>query len=438
MHGLGVAGLGGGDVEPARGVEVLLDPDALLVEAAEAELRRHEALAGGALEPGRGLGKILRNAAAFGEARRDLELGGGVAVGGGGAQAAAADAGGQPVGAGAARAGARGCGQRRRRGRRHDGGLRRPAGGSSRWRRGRRWRRPAASMRGIADRRTAFGEIANAGRQRDRLAIRRRRRRRPAGARPRGTVSSRAACVVVGSAAGVAPNQNRVGHEVQRAEHEQDDAGADQQLADLPAELAGQRFAGVAAGGVGGALVLRRRRFDDGGLGGAAGGGDEIRLAAGIGNDRRPDVFERRFGGGDALGGRIAAASGRRPVRADGRAAGWGRSGAAPAAGDGFARGAAGVSAADGSRNMAACVGATGGLGGDVRKRQGRLGRRQAPSPSARWRAACPDARAPGCWRRAAAGCRGCRPRWSPAGRPRGRACRARFRANPGCAGRRA
>ena len=55
-------------------------------------------------------------------------------------------------------------------------------------------------------------------------------------------------------------------------------------------------------------LVLRRRRFDDGGLGGAARGGDEIRLAGRIGNDRRPDVFERRFGGGDAVGGGVAAA----------------------------------------------------------------------------------------------------------------------------------
>ena len=70
---------------------------ALFVEAAEAELRWHEPLVGGALEPDRGLGQILRYAAAFGKARRDLELGGRVASTAA-ARSAAADAGGQPVG----------------------------------------------------------------------------------------------------------------------------------------------------------------------------------------------------------------------------------------------------------------------------------------------------------------------------------------------------
>ena len=69
VHRLGVAGFGGGDIEAAGGVEVLLHADALFVEAAEAELRRRQALVGGALEPRRGLGQVLRDAAAFGEAR---------------------------------------------------------------------------------------------------------------------------------------------------------------------------------------------------------------------------------------------------------------------------------------------------------------------------------------------------------------------------------
>ncbi len=85
---LACAGFGRREIEAARGFEVLLDAHALFVEAAEAELRRHQALLGGALEPFRGGREVLRHAAAFGEAHRDLEFGGRVALGGGRAQAA--------------------------------------------------------------------------------------------------------------------------------------------------------------------------------------------------------------------------------------------------------------------------------------------------------------------------------------------------------------
>ena len=88
VHGLGIAGFGSREIEAARGFEVLLDAHALFIEAAEAELRRHEALLGGALEPFRGVREVLRHAAAFGEAHRDLEFGGRIALGGRGAQAA--------------------------------------------------------------------------------------------------------------------------------------------------------------------------------------------------------------------------------------------------------------------------------------------------------------------------------------------------------------
>ena len=88
VHRLGVAGFAGGEIEAARGIEVLLDPKPLLVEAAEPEMRGHEPLLGGALEPFGGFGEILRDAAAFGVALRDLELGGRIALEGGGAQGA--------------------------------------------------------------------------------------------------------------------------------------------------------------------------------------------------------------------------------------------------------------------------------------------------------------------------------------------------------------
>ena len=276
VHGLGVAGFGGGHIEPARGIEVLANAHALFVEPAEAELRRHEALAGGALEPGRGLGKILRYAAAVGKPRRDLELGGGIAVGGGGAQAAAADAGGQPVG---------GCwcawrvpglsGATAPARLRHDGGLRdrlvERTGGPGFVGGGRRDRQLQSTPK-------AFGEIE-----------------KPGGSALDWRSDAGAGAVTVGgSATGVsscrsARRSRRAGpeprgHEMQRAEDEQDDAGADHQLADLPPSLPiSEDLSALPPVGAVAAFLLRRRRLDHGSLRGAARGGDEIRLA---GRDR--------------------------------------------------------------------------------------------------------------------------------------------------------
>ena len=74
MQRLGVAGFARGEIEVARGIEVLLDAQAFLVEAAEAELRRRQAVLGGAIEPVRRLGEVLRHATAFGKAHRDFVL----------------------------------------------------------------------------------------------------------------------------------------------------------------------------------------------------------------------------------------------------------------------------------------------------------------------------------------------------------------------------
>ena len=83
---LGVALVGGLQIERARLVQVLLHALALLVKAAEAVLRGREAVIGGALEPLRGEFQIGRHAAAFGVAHADLVFGGRIAGGGGGAQ----------------------------------------------------------------------------------------------------------------------------------------------------------------------------------------------------------------------------------------------------------------------------------------------------------------------------------------------------------------
>ena len=73
-----------------------------------------------------------------------------------------------------------------------------------------------------------------------------------------------------------------------------------------PQSLPVSDWPGSSPAGSGARLSFGGRRFDDRGLGSAAGGGDEIRFAGRVGDDRRAYVFERRLGGGDALGGRVA------------------------------------------------------------------------------------------------------------------------------------
>ncbi len=51
MQGLGIPGLARERVVAPRGLEVLLNSNALLVETAEPELGRRQSLLGGALEP---------------------------------------------------------------------------------------------------------------------------------------------------------------------------------------------------------------------------------------------------------------------------------------------------------------------------------------------------------------------------------------------------
>ena len=98
VHRLGVALVGGGDVEPARRLEVLLHALALLEQAAEAVLRGREAVIGRAPEPARRLLHAQRNAAAFGEAERDLVGRRRIAAGDRRAQVRAADRGRQFAG----------------------------------------------------------------------------------------------------------------------------------------------------------------------------------------------------------------------------------------------------------------------------------------------------------------------------------------------------
>src|SRR5215467_2129170 len=94
------------------------------------------------------------------------------------------------------------------------------------------------------------------------------------------------------------------GQDLQRSEHDQHDARAEQQRADPAAQPA--RRLGVEAGTA--RLVLLAALAAARSLGGAARGGDEVRLAAvRIGNDRRPCRAERRLGCSNAVGRRIAA-----------------------------------------------------------------------------------------------------------------------------------
>ena len=174
---------------------------------------------------------------------------------------------------------------------------------------------------------------------------------------------------------------------------------------------------------------------------------DEIRFAAGIGNDGRPGIAQRRFGGGDALGRR----DGPRPRTAPG-SSGWsgGRSGSIgrrSAAGAGLPSrpGCGGRGAAAGSRRgrngrsaARAAAGATGGGAAAHRSGGAAAADRAVPAQPAQLGAGPARgllgniaARARGAFAEADS-------RWSPAGRPHGRACRARLRANPACAGRRA
>src|SRR5262249_61664767 len=83
-----------------RAVEILLDAQTLLVEPAEAELRRCETLPGRAFEPLRRGTEILRHPAAFGQAHRNLELGRRIALDGGCAKSGSAHRGPQLVGRG--------------------------------------------------------------------------------------------------------------------------------------------------------------------------------------------------------------------------------------------------------------------------------------------------------------------------------------------------
>ena len=73
VHRLHVAGVGGADVPALRGVEILRNAEALLVDRAEAILGGRESRFGGALVPLHRLGHILFDAAAFRVARGNLE-----------------------------------------------------------------------------------------------------------------------------------------------------------------------------------------------------------------------------------------------------------------------------------------------------------------------------------------------------------------------------
>ena len=97
VHGLGVAGAGGGEIEPPGLGQVLLHALALFQQAAVAELRRRQSLGRRAFEPARRFVHVGRHAAPFGKAHADFVGGGGVAGGGGAAQADAADGGRQAV-----------------------------------------------------------------------------------------------------------------------------------------------------------------------------------------------------------------------------------------------------------------------------------------------------------------------------------------------------
>src|SRR6202035_5517995 len=97
VHRLAVTLAGRGEIKVARGDEILFHPDAFFVKTAEAELRRRQALLGGAFEPQRRRLVAARHAVAIGEARADLVGGGRIAGERGGAQRRSADAGRQFV-----------------------------------------------------------------------------------------------------------------------------------------------------------------------------------------------------------------------------------------------------------------------------------------------------------------------------------------------------
>ncbi len=76
VHRLRVAAFGGGDVAALGGADILRHAEALLIEAAEAEHRRHQALLGGAVVPLGGFGVVLGNELAIGVAAGDFVGGG--------------------------------------------------------------------------------------------------------------------------------------------------------------------------------------------------------------------------------------------------------------------------------------------------------------------------------------------------------------------------
>ena len=385
-------------------------------------MRRHEPLLGGALEPGRGLGQILRHAAAFGEAAIATSNSAAASPLAAAARRPLPMPAGRPVGRRLARAGAAGAEAWRACG--CGSGVPDRTGGL----------RSALAAVGVRRRQPipnpALRRNRDAGRQRDRLAIRR------CGRDPRRL--GRGGALVAGGLRGgrarrsvVAPDQDRVVTKMagSRAASRQRRRRRPSACAIWPAELAGRRFVGLAGGGIGRVLVL---------------GGGASTMAACAARRAAAMKFDLPPGSGMTGGRTFSSAASeaamrsagelpprerRRRAPADDRAAGWGRSGAAPqretgsaAAPEALWRGFAEHCRLRARRRARY----------QVRKRQGRLRRRR------RHRGRCAGGDCSETGRRAAAGCRGCRPRWSPAGRPRGRACRARFRANPGCAGHRA
>src|SRR5204863_6189338 len=106
---------GGGKVEPAGRLDVLLQAIALFVEAGESELGGSEAGVGSTLEPANRLWHALLNPASFGVTGAQLVFGGRIVRQGGGAQDRA-DRGGQRVDVGITGQRAAGCRGFRRHG----------------------------------------------------------------------------------------------------------------------------------------------------------------------------------------------------------------------------------------------------------------------------------------------------------------------------------
>ncbi len=91
VHRLGVAALGRANVVAAGRVDILFAAEALFVQRAEPEHRRHDAAVRGAVVPFGGFIIIDRDTLAFGKAHADFVGGGRIALQGGGPQHHAAD-----------------------------------------------------------------------------------------------------------------------------------------------------------------------------------------------------------------------------------------------------------------------------------------------------------------------------------------------------------